>query len=135
MKLRPVHLVIPALGLAAAIALGSEQSPLRGVLVASFLILGPGVALLWLTGITDRLTRIALVVPLSLTIDLLVATVLLYMGLWSPALVVTVLVVFTIAAIAMAPFEWPARMALITVALLPGLVILVGELTSTVTVV
>ncbi len=130
MKLRPVHLLIPALGLAAAIAIGSEQFPFREILVAGFLLVGPGVALLWLTGITDRLTRVALVVPLSLTIDLLVATVLLYMGLWAPALVVTVLVVFTVAAIAMAPYEWPARVALIAVALLPGLVMLVGELTT-----
>lgn len=119
---------IAILALAASFAIASESLPLRELTVALFLATGPGLAVLWLTGITDRVARVALVVPVSLSIDALMASAVIYLGIWSPELVMLLIVLLTVGAIALAPYERSARAVLIGVALLPGIAILAGEL-------
>jgi hypothetical protein len=120
--------VIGVLGLAASFAIAADRLPLREITVGLFLGLGPGLAVTWLVGMTDRAARLALVVPISLAVDLLVVSIVLYLGIWSPELVMVVIVGLTLVGLALAPYERPARAALIVVALLPCLMILAGEL-------
>jgi hypothetical protein len=122
------YLWIAVLGLVATFAVAADELPLRELTVGLFLAIGPGLAVIWLIGITDPIARLALVVPVSLAVDALVVSMVLYLGIWSPELVMYLVVLLTIGAIAVAPFERPARAALILIALLPGLVILAGEL-------
>jgi hypothetical protein len=121
-------LLVAVLGLAASFAIAADELPLREITVAVFLAIGPGLAVLWLTGITDRVARVALVVPVSLSIDALVVAITVYLGIWSPELVMLALVGLTVGAIALIPYERPARAALILVALLPVLAIVAGEI-------
>ena len=121
---------VAVLGLAASFAMAAESLPLREITVALFLAIGPGVAVCWLAGIRDRVAQFALVVPISLSIDALVASVITYLGIWSPELVMVLIVLLSVGAIALAPYARPARAALIVVALLPGIVIVVGPLSD-----
>jgi len=111
----------------AAIA-GALDLPVREVVLVSFLAVGPGAAITWLAGVRDRATWLVLLVPVSLSVDLLVATALLYLGVWSPELSVGIVTVITVAAIGLVPFERGARVALIAVALLPGVVLVAAQL-------
>jgi hypothetical protein len=119
---------VAVLGLAASFAIAADELPLREITVALFLAIGPGVAVMWLAGITDRVAQLALVVPVSLSIDALVVSIILYLGIWSPELVMVLIVLLTVGAIALAPYERWARAALSVVALLPGILLLAGEL-------
>lgn len=119
---------VAILGLAASFAIAAGELPLREIIVAVFLLVGPGVAVMRLSGITDRVARFALVVPISLSIDALVVSVIEYMGVWSPQLVMWLIVVVTVGAIALTPYERSARAALIAIALLPCIVLLAGRL-------
>lgn len=125
---RLLYVWVWALGLAVGLAVAAAGFPLHGVAVALYLSFGPGVAALRLAGVTDRVSQLALVVPISLAIDAMVASVILYMGVWSPGLVIIVIVLFTVGAITLAPHERSARAASLAMALLPSIVILVGEL-------
>jgi len=122
------YMVVAVLGLAASFAIAADVLPLREITVGLFLVMGPGLAVMWLGAIPDRVARLALVVPVSLSIDALVVSAILYLGIWSPELVMVLLVLITMGAIALAPYERSARAALIVVALLPGIVLLAGEL-------
>lgn len=119
---------VAVLGLAASFAIAADELPLREILVALFLVIGPGVAVMRLAGINDRVARLALVVPISLSIDALVVSVIQYLGIWSPQLVMLLIMVVTVGAIALAPYERSARAALIAIALLPCIVLLAGGL-------
>jgi hypothetical protein len=123
-----LYLLLGALGLAAIVAIAAEVLPLRAITVALFLAVGPGIAVTWLAGIREWVARLALVVPISLSIDALIVSVILYLGIWSPELVMGLIVLLTVGAIALAPFERSARAALIAIALLPGIVLVAGEL-------
>lgn len=126
--IRLPFLVVAALGLGAALTIASDELPLREIAVALFLAIAPGMAVLWLTGITDRVARIALVVPVSLAIDTLLVSITVYLGIWSPELVLVLVALLTAGAVALAPYEWPARAGLVVIGLLPALAILAGEL-------
>jgi hypothetical protein len=121
---------IAVLGLAASIAAAVGGLPFGGVIVAVFLAVGPGLAVMALAGVTDRVALLALVVPVSVSIDALIASAVLYLGIWSPQLVVALIVLVTVGMVVVAQFDRPARAALIPVGLLPGIVILAGVLAA-----
>jgi hypothetical protein len=113
-----------ALGFAATLA----ALPVRPVLTIAYLVLGPGAAILWLARMNDRVLALALVVPLSLAVDAAVATAVIYAGFWSPRLIFIVVVGVTIAAIHLGARERSAVAALITLAVLPSMVLLTGQM-------
>lgn len=119
---------IPLLVFGVAALSAVVDFPFREVTTAAFLLVGPGAALTWLAGVQDRTAWLALVVPISLSIDLLVTTALLYLGISSAELSLAVITAMTVVVIALVPFERGARVALIAIALLPGLVLVAGEL-------
>jgi hypothetical protein len=72
--------------------------PVRTAVVLGFLLVGPGTMLVARTGIDDRFMALVLVLPVSLSIDALVAMVFLYAEAWNPTLVLGVIVLGTLAA-------------------------------------
>src|SRR5262245_39924136 len=68
------------------------ETPLRTALALGFLLICPGVAFIQLLHFEDLLYEIVLAVALSLALDLLIAAILLYSGLWSPELILLILI-------------------------------------------
>ena len=89
-KLRPV-LVVASVGALALVAAAGAGSPLRPLVAAWFLLTAPGLALAPLLRLRDAWGELALVLSLSVALDIVVATALMYAGAWSPALIVSVL--------------------------------------------
>lgn len=75
------------------------EHPIRTALVLWFVCVGPGLGVLDPLELGDATTGLLLVVPLSLAIDALVATVLVYLGLWSSTLALIVVAAVTVAAL------------------------------------
>ena len=73
------------------------ENPLRGALVAWFLLVCPGATVVGLLRITDPLLGLTAAVAISLEIGVSVAQALLFFGLWSPVLGLGVLSAVTIA--------------------------------------
>jgi hypothetical protein len=59
-------------------------SPARTLLVAWFLVVCPGAALVGILGLEDAWLAAATAIALSLALDAIVAATLTYSGLWSP---------------------------------------------------
>jgi hypothetical protein len=71
-------------------------SPLRTLLVACFLAVAPGLAVVGLLRLRDPWLQAALVPAVSLSIDALVAAALAVAGLWSPAAAILILVAISV---------------------------------------
>jgi hypothetical protein len=98
MNRRPpaLPLIVLALAVAAgAVVLLGVGNPFRSLIVLSFLIAGPGLALVPLVHVGGW-SQFTLGVGLSLALDALVSTVLIYAGVWSPNATLAVLVVMTL---------------------------------------
>ena len=87
----PVVLVFATLAMVEGVATHGP-SPLRTLLVVCFLAIAPGLAVVGLLRLSDPWLEAALVPALSLSIDAIVAGVLSYTGLWSPAAAILILV-------------------------------------------
>jgi len=70
----------------------SGTSSVRTLLIAWFLVVAPGLALIGLLRLRDVWLELALVPALSLAVDAIVAGTLSYTGLWSPAAAIMILV-------------------------------------------
>ena len=93
----PVGLVAAA-GMVAAVVVAGGESPPRTLIVAAFLLVCPGLALLRLAGPLDALATVTFAIALSLAIEMLLALALAYTGLWSPAAAFIVLLGIVIGA-------------------------------------
>ena len=69
--------------------------PIRPVVVLWFILFCPGMAFIQLLGLNDLAHEVILAVGLSLAIALFVAICVLYVGLWSPNLILMLLVVLS----------------------------------------
>ena len=78
--------------LVAAAVFGEWQAPVRGYIVFAFLLFCPGLALAYLLPTRDALTCLFLVIVLSIGIDTVVAELILYLGEWSPQLILVILI-------------------------------------------
>jgi uncharacterized membrane protein len=87
----PIVLVSSALAMFAGVA-AHGASPLRTLLVACFLVVAPGLAVVGLLRLGDPWLQAALVPALSLGIDATVGGLLAYSGQWSPAAAILILV-------------------------------------------
>ena len=89
--------VVCASSVALAVALAADApAAVRSPLALWFLLACPGLALVPLLRLDGPAGRWALVVALSLAVDLLVTLVMLYAGLWSPAGIFAVLAAISI---------------------------------------
>jgi hypothetical protein len=94
---RPALVVLVSL-LAVASATAEGVSPgLRVVALLSFLVLGPGLALIGLLGISDPWRELALAIGVGLALDLVVVAVMAYAGNRTSGDALTVLVVVALA--------------------------------------
>ena len=75
---------LPPSALLASIAAVLPAFPLREVLLVAFLGVGPGWAFLSVAGLRDRAAKIALTIPVSLSIAGLAATTVIYLNAWAP---------------------------------------------------
>ncbi len=92
-------LAILAVTIAATLAYAEDwSSPVRVVLVLAFLLFAPGLALAELLEMGDPIQRLALATAASLSMETIVAVVVLYAGLFSERLVFTIVIALTIAA-------------------------------------
>jgi hypothetical protein len=94
----PVLLILrPILGIvAAALAITGSQSVVRAVLVGVFVLVVPGWSLLEVWELAHGWLGVALVVATSTALASAVATVTLYLGMWSATLTLIVLVGITV---------------------------------------
>jgi hypothetical protein len=95
-------LIVASAVAAVVVVLTGWDHPLRAILVLWFLCVIPGLAVLHPLELPDPVTGLALVVPLSLAIDALVAGALVYAGLWSPHLATMIVAVLSMAALTLA---------------------------------
>lgn len=87
----PAVILISSLMVTAAVY-GEWPNPLRGILVFGFMLICPGMAFAHLLPSKDQVTRFMLVIGLSLALDTAVAEVVLYLGMWSPHLMLMILI-------------------------------------------
>lgn len=76
----------------------APASPLRAVLLLSFLLLGPGLALVRLLRIGDFVMELTLALALGIVLSTLVSGTMAYAGHWVPMLGLAVLMCITLAA-------------------------------------
>jgi uncharacterized membrane protein len=86
--------------LAVAAVFADIESPVRPALVLLFLLVCPGLALVRLLGITDRVTELTLAIAVSLALNALVPGLMLYLGAWSPRAGLLILIAITAVATA-----------------------------------
>jgi hypothetical protein len=103
--------VIVASAAAAAIAsLIGLAPPVRAPLVLWFAAVCPGMSLVRLLHLEDRLVEIVLAVALSLSLAGIVAAAFLYSGHWSPPATMAVLIAITACAVSFEPARaWAGR--------------------------
>lgn len=90
-----------ALGFAVAVAVAAllgDASTGRTLIVAAFLLLGPGLALVGLLEIEDPWALLALAFGASVALDTAVALMLFYVTGWSPGAGLAIVVAVTVAA-------------------------------------
>jgi hypothetical protein len=69
---------------ATLLAIAESQTPARPALMLAFVLVSPGLALVRLLRLGDRVAELTLVLALSAALAVLVPSVLLYADLWSP---------------------------------------------------
>lgn len=107
--LRPAVVALSALALLVVVAAGAG-APLRPLIAVWFLLVCPGLALTPLLRLGDLWAELTVVLALSVTLDLLVATAVMYAGAWSPGLIAAVLVAISLAGAALQLRGWrPGR--------------------------
>lgn len=87
-----------AAGAAVALSVLDVASPVRALVVTTFLLLGPGLAILDVWDLVSGWFGIALAFALSIALATLVATAQLYTGTWSPDHALIVLALATVVA-------------------------------------
>jgi hypothetical protein len=112
----------------AGVAIAVPGLPGGPLLIAAGTLTAPGIAIGRLAGIVDALVLGLVAVPISLALSGLVATAMLYVGVWSTELAFTTIAIVTLAALMLATHERWARGALVALGLVPGVVLLAAGL-------
>ena len=94
----PALVVVSATAAMGSVMLDWDH-PIRSVAVLWFLCVCPGLAVLHPLELPDPVTGLALIVPLSLAIDAIVAGAVLYVGLWSTTLALACVVALSLVAL------------------------------------
>lgn len=91
----PVVIVVGALA-SAWLVYYDIAGPVRAVVTLGFLLICPGMAYIPLLRLKQPAYAVILAVALSLALDLLAATAVLYGGWWSPSLILGILIVLSL---------------------------------------
>lgn len=91
----------PAIIIVSAVAIGymtfaDIESPLRAAIAFWFLVVCPGMALVRLLRLADPLIELTLAVAVSLALDAIIASVMVYAGAWSPQWGLAMLVIISL---------------------------------------
>jgi hypothetical protein len=81
-------------------------TPFRPLITFWFLLVCPGMAFVQLLRLRDALSEMVLAVALSLVLVLLTAGIMLYVGLWSPELILMLLIALCIVGVSCQLFVW-----------------------------
>jgi len=111
---------------AIGVAVAAASDPARQVLVVLVLAVGPGLAVGQVLGIKDRVTLAAVVVPISLAIDMVIATIWIYLGIWSPVLILFSIAVLVVLTALSRDNDRMATGVLVVIGALPAALIVVG---------
>jgi hypothetical protein len=99
--------VITISSLATEVLVYSEVTmPVRPLITLWFLLICPGMAFVQLLQIRDSVNELVLAVALSLVLDLIVATAILYAGFWSPELILAILICLSLVGVLCQLFLW-----------------------------
>lgn len=125
------HLSLIAGGLVATmVAMLLDWLPLRELIIATGLLVTPGLAIGLLAGIRDPLVLALVTLPAGISVVGLVSSVAVYIGAWSTPLVAAIVIALTAVSAALAARERLARAALLGLGLLPGVALLAAELST-----
>jgi hypothetical protein len=116
--------------LATMVAMLIDGLPLRQLIIPIGLLAAPGLAIGLLAGIREPLVLALVTLPIGVSVVGLISSVVVYLGAWSTALVTSIVVALTILSAMLATRERSARAALLGLGLLPGIVLLAAELSS-----
>jgi uncharacterized membrane protein len=95
MSLRWTIVIALSTVLVVVFAQNDVASPLRPIAALWFLLICPGMAFIQLLNFNDHLYEIVLAIALSLALDLIIASIILYTQQWSPDLILLILVSLT----------------------------------------
>ncbi len=123
-EIGPRIAVVVALALAASIHLQEWSFPFSQWIVVGVLLTVPGFVVTRLAGIREPIVTVLLLVPVSLAVNGLVATAAIYLGVWSTELILLVVIAITLVASALSSNRRSSRGVLLSLALLPGLVLI-----------
>lgn len=93
----PVVLIASAVCVA-LLVWGDVKGPVRVVVVAGFLLVCPGMAVVRRVGVADKGTEVVLATAVSIGLEAILAGALLYVGWWSPSALLVVLVALCLVA-------------------------------------
>jgi uncharacterized membrane protein len=93
-------LVVVLAAAAMALTLADVHSPARAAIVLAFVLVAPGLAIVRPIGMRDPMVELMLAVAVSVALDTLAASAILYAGAWSPNLILAVVAAITLAATA-----------------------------------
>lgn len=96
----PTIIVASAIGVS-LVTYANMHTPIRPLIALWFLCVCPGMSLVRLLGFEDISVQLTLAVALSLALDALVASVMLYAGVWSPAGSLAILIAISVGGIAL----------------------------------
>ncbi len=130
MKLSSASWVAVGSLVVAGVALAAPGLPARPVLIAVGMLTAPGIAIGRLAGIRDALVLVLVAVPVSLALAGLLATAMLYVGVWSTELVFATITFITVGGLVLASRERRARGALVALGLLPGVLLFAAGLSA-----
>ncbi len=109
-QLQPVSVTWSAIITVAATAqlliYHNVEAALLPVITLGFLLFCPGMAFVQLMQIDDGLHETVLAVVLSIVLDMIVAAVVLYAGLWSPELILTILIYLSLIGVIGQLWRW-----------------------------
>lgn len=129
MRISPAWIAVGILAIG-LLALPLPDGPVRAIIIAASLLVAPGLAIGGLAGIREPLVLALVAVPVSLSLNALIATALVYLGVWSTELVYGLVAAVTFGAAALGEHERSARAGLLGLATLPGFVLLAAQLSA-----
>lgn len=100
----PFIITVSTLG-TAIVTFSDVESPVRPLIAFWFLLICPGMAIVPFLGIREGISQLTLATALSLALDGLVSVSLLYAGLWSPDIMLAVLIVISLTGAALQIFR------------------------------
>jgi hypothetical protein len=107
-ELKPLVVVLSLVALVTVVVAGAG-APLQPLVACWFLLVCPGLALAPLLDLEDPWDELGVALGISVALDIVLATALMYAGAWSPALVVGLLAVISLAGAAAQLGGWTVR--------------------------